>query len=761
VKEKVESGIEGLVGKNEAMVPYVGSLYALSYPEVEDVSPEFWKFRLQEAIKSILSALAKKAPTIFYLEDLHWADPSFVELLRNALIVIRQPAVVLCAYRPTFSLFTSHQISTMDGVYQEIRLQDLSLSEAEDMLESLLKADRIPSDLKRFVQDKAEGNPFYLEELINSLIESETLIRDNGSWKIRRAITESGVSPTIHGLISGRLDRLEKETKRILQEASVIGRAFLYEILKRITELDDRIDRGLSTLERLDFIRTRSLQPELEYMFKHPLTQEVVYNGLLKKERQEIHEQIGLVVEELFQERLPEFYETLAYHFKHARSAHKAIDYLMKSGEKSLKRYAVEESHQYYREAFELLKDKPEKTREEERLLIDLIIRWAFVFYYRGDFKGLDELLRTHEKLAESLDDKARLGMFCSWFGFVQTCRGNFKDAYPYLCKALNIGENIRDNQLIGYACTWLEWTCAGLGLLDDAIIYGERAQEIARLLESDRYLYFKSLGGLATNWCYRGDTKRALEAGKALLEYGQKHSENRSLFLGHVEMGLSHCVAGDLESAIQCAKNAISVSVDPFYAIGGKFLLTLCYVMSEQLKEAEEYAREILNFSEKFGCEVWGIPALAILGVVYIAKGQMKEGLKMIEDAQGLFVENEDRWWLARSEFVLGKIYLQMVEGARPLELSTMARNIGFLVKTFPFAAKKAEDHFNRSIEIANQIGAKGIAGEAYLDLGRLHRSKGKNDQAKACISKAVQTFKECEAEAFLRLANESLASL
>ena len=109
----------------------MGSLYSLRYPEIEAVSPEFWKSRLQDAIQTILSALAKKAPTIFFREDLHWADPSFVELLRNALKEIRQPAIVLCAYRPTFSLFTSHQIGSMGRVYQEIRLQDLSLSDAE------------------------------------------------------------------------------------------------------------------------------------------------------------------------------------------------------------------------------------------------------------------------------------------------------------------------------------------------------------------------------------------------------------------------------------------------------------------------------------------------------------------------------------------------------------------------------------------------------------------------------------------------------
>lgn len=289
VKEKIESGIGQLAGRSEDIIPIVGSLYSLHYPEVENVSPEFWRSRLQEVIQIIFSALAKHTPTVFFLEDLHWADPSFIDLLRQALLQIQQPAIVLCVYRPTFSLFTTQQLSGLGKLCEEIRLQDLSLSEAQDMLESLLKTETLPSDLKRFVRDKAEGNPFYLEELVNSLIESETLLRDNGSWKITRPITESDISSTINGLIAGRLDCLEKETKRILQEASVIGRAFLYEILKKVTELGDRIDPGLNVLERLDLIRTRTIQPDLEYMFKHPLTQEVVYNGLLKKERQAVH----------------------------------------------------------------------------------------------------------------------------------------------------------------------------------------------------------------------------------------------------------------------------------------------------------------------------------------------------------------------------------------------------------------------------------------------------------------------------------------
>jgi class 3 adenylate cyclase len=406
VKEKLESGIGQLDDITEDFIPYVGGLYALNYPKIEQVSPEFWKSQLQEAIRAILTALAKRFPTVFFLEDLHWADPSFVELLRYACLEIRQSAIVLCVYRSTFNLFSSHQIGGIGKLYHELRLQDLSRLESQEMVHSLLNTEKIPAELQRFIQVKMEGNPFYLEEAINSLIESQILIRDNGHWRITKKINEAEISSTIHGVISARVDRLEQDAKRILQEASVIGRSFYYQILEKITELKEGIEGHLSGLERLDLIKTKSIQPELEYFFKHALTQDVVYNGLLKKERRLIHERIGFVIEQLFPDRLPEFYETLAFHYSRGKSVIKAIDYLMKSGEKSLARYAVAESDKYYTEAYELFGSIPDKKEAGNELLINLFLKWALVYYYWGDFGGLTVLFEEHLELAASLEER-------------------------------------------------------------------------------------------------------------------------------------------------------------------------------------------------------------------------------------------------------------------------------------------------------------------------------------------------------------------
>jgi tetratricopeptide (TPR) repeat protein len=760
VREKIESGVEQLVDKKESVVPFVGSLYSLSYPEIETVSPEFWKSRLQNAMQSILSGLAKKAQTIFFLEDLHWADPSFVELLRNALKEIREPAIVICAYRPSFSLFTGHQIGSMGRVYQEIRLQDLSLSEAKDMLESLLGTESIPSDLKRFVQAKAEGNPFYLEELINSLIESEALVRDNGSWKITRTIAESDISPTIHGLISGRLDRLERETKRILQEASVIGRDFLYDILKRITDLDDRVDQGLNTLERLDFIRTRSLQPELEYMFKHPLTQEVVYNGLLKKERQEIHEQIALVMEQLFQERLPEFYETLAFHYLRGRSTVKAVKYLMLSGRKSLTRYAVEEADQYFREAFDILKSKTEKSDAEKMALIDILNDWGFVYYYLGDVNKWVDVLNAHQELAESLGANARLGMFYAWLGIAHYMGGRPSIAFDYLKRALDLGESCRDQKVVGYACTFLTWACVDLVRFDEAATYGEKAQEIARLFPSDQYLYFKSVGGLGYLHWIDGDLQKGREIGELLLAYGERTANSRSKVVGHFINSMCQSVLGDIPASLRSGEKSIEASEDPAYILFGRLSVGFASLFAGDFAQIEKVLKPLVDFSEKGGCHV-GLPwALICLGPALIAQGQMNEGMKLLEEANEMIHEHKKRVCEPYYEYTLGKIFSLITTGPKP-SFSIMTKNIRFLAKNVPFASRKAVEHFSRAIEMSRLTGQKGVLCLVYMDLGLFHKWNKENEQAKECLKAAIEILGESGPSPNLEQAREALASL
>jgi len=761
IRRKLETSVALLLGENNVHTPYIGTLFSLSYPQVEKVSPEFWKDRLMESIQAILSALVDRKPTIICFEDLHWADPSFIDLFKRLAISTHRKALFICTYRPLFSLFKDSQLNELKTEYLKINLKDLAGLEAKEMLKSLLRAQKVPLKLNEVIGSKAEGNPFYIEEMINSLIESEILICENGEWKLSRDISETDIPPTIHGILTARVDRLQNQFKRVLQEASVIGRAFLHKILKTITEVDSELDKYLFDLENLDLIRTRSLAPELEYIFKHALTQEVIYSGILKKERQEIHERIAIVIERLFHDRLPEFYETLAFHFSKGLSINKAIHYLMKSGKKSLSRYSIEESHEYYKHAYEILRKRIIERHSDEEILIKLLVEWAYVLYYRGHFKEMAEIFFANIKIAESLEDKAKLGIYYSWCGWSLFNQNYINKSYPFLQKSLHIGKEIKDNFVIGYACTWLTWYYAAVGKIDDSIRHGEWAQEISKEYKSDAYLFFKSLGGLGFAYCAKGDKNRTIEIGNELIDFGNRNSNIRSLTIGYGVLGAAYHYDNDLTTAIEAYEKAVQVGVEPYYVEFIRMNLVTAYIMNGQINEAENAIDSVVKFSQGTGAWIAGTPARAFLGAVMISKGQMGSGLKQLKEGKQKLNADGSMFYGLVCEFILAKVFSQIAEKSEPITLWEIAKNIGFLAKYIFIASKKAERHYKNVIKISEKFGAKSIMGGACLDLGIFYMTKKQKDMANDYLYKATILLKECGSDVYLKQANEVQSSL
>lgn len=433
----------------------------------------------------------------------------------------------------------------------------------------------------------------------------------------------------------------------------------------------------------------------------------------------------------------------------------------MRSGEKSLKRYSVDESHRSYSEAFAILTNIKNETKEHSELLIKLIVDWALVYYYRGDFKALTGLLETHEAIAKSLDDKELQGMFYAWLGFVLYFRARFKDSHRYLLKALEIGQELDDPKITGYACTWLVTTCADIGLNEEAIKFGLRAQDISKKMLEDQYLYFKPLWGLSYTYYNQGYGKKCLHIGKQLLDYGNKHSNIRCLVVAHICEGMGHFTIGDFLASIKSFEQAVAVAVDPFYSIWVKMFLAPTYLLNNQVEEAEKALREIRTYSNNFGCEMINNHVKMFLGITSIFKGNISKGIKMIEELKQVSIESERVRWPALFESTLGRVYLQIAQGGEKPNLQFLIKNIGFLVKDAPRADRKAQAHLNKAIEQAKETSAKGLLGKTYLSLGLLHKAKKRVDKAKECISEAIKIFEETEAEVFLKQAKEVLESL
>jgi predicted ATPase/class 3 adenylate cyclase len=731
-RQKVEKGAQATLGERKDLIPYIGNLSSLPYPEIEQVPPEQWKARLHEAIKLILANLCKHAPTVICIEDLHWADPSSVELMRNILIDLKYPVIFLCIYRPSFSLFTSHQANSIKS-YHEIRLQHLSPTDAQSMVESLLNTKTIPKQLQMFVREKAEGNPFYLEEVINSLIETDTLIKDKDSWKLTRTLTEKDIPSTIQGVISARLDRLERETKRILQEASVIGRAFFYEILKRISDLKEYLDKGLMNLERLDLIKTISLQPELEYIFKHALTQEVVYNGLLIKERRLIHEKIGLVMEELLHDHLPEFYETLAYHYSQSDNFQKAYDYLKLSGGKAANNYANNEAIRFYKEAIRMLDAQPESLEnKKEKLKVHLVMRIPLIFLSHPE--GSLEILQNGENLAQELGDEEGLLQILVSLSLYHTAGGNPSLGLEYAEKCFNSAEKIKDFGLMAQSADQICVAYYFTGDVEKVVDIGSKAIHLLEEhhLEKDSfgvgynpYSSICSFCGASLGWMGK------IKEGSNVLAKGFRNAceVNDKFEMGKAQMlhSIITYLAGDGDNTIAHTQEAIKIFEEAEISLGldvAWYMLGGGYCLRGEYKKAIDAGEKSLKIAKELGLPIMVSASYFWLAMTLRAIGDLGRARECAEEALRLSQECDAK----------------LIEGVAWVLLGCMVE------KTTPAIIEEAHNQIRQGISIFEDCKLKSWSAFGYLHLGEFLANACKKEEAMENLKKAESLYQEME---------------
>lgn len=762
-REKVEDGVRSSAGDADVLAA-IESLFGLQGSGAEQGDAEAWRTRTRDALAATLRGLAVPA-SVICLHDLHWIDPSSLDLLELITQQADYPALFLFTHRPESALRVEAAANAGGQRYEEIVLGALSPEAADEMLRSLLSTTEVPEELSALVREKGDGNPLYLEELVNSLVESGTLIRDEGGWRLAQPLADADVPPTITGIISARLDRLQTETRRVLQEAAVIGRTFSYDVLLSVTELVQYLDGSLRTLEGADLIRAEALEPDLEYIFKHVLTQEVAYGGLLKRERQELHERVGLVMEKLFANRLPDFCESLAYHFSRGRSTGKAIEYLSRSGDKALARYSLEESDSYFRQAFELLQQDAASEQDAEAGLdrdarvIDLVTRWALVYFYRGDFKGLHGLLQSVEPRTESLTDGA-LGMFYVRLGMTLWARLRFADSREYLVRALKIGERLGDEAVIAGACAWLSTTCAELGEFENALDFGSRAEKLSESGSLEYETCFMSRTGIGLAHVMKGEVKKGRQKGEELVAYGHEHLSPRSQVMGYHVAGLGNFVDGRFEEALDCFQRGWAASTDPFLTWLPRVFVGMSMALGGKAEEAKAALGDSLGFAQALGGEVLHATALNLQGSIYLVTGQLAEGMRVVEEVRQRYLEGKAGWRYLTTTHQLATIYTSMALRDRPKHGTITPGAIGFMFKTMPVARKKALESIAEAIRVAEEIGALGMLGQQYIMLTKLHRRK-EPDKAREYARAAVNTLERTECETQLGVARVLLESL
>lgn len=361
---KLESHVRDLFPEETAeILPYLASLLSLKvggeYAErVKYLDSEAMGHQILVASRRFFERLAQTQPVVLVFEDLHWVDMSSARLIEHLLPLVNRVPLLVCGIsRPAPSTPAAgiREIAAREYAdrYSEITLAPLSQRDSGRLVHNLLEIDHLPPSVRKRLIRKADGNPFFLEEIIRDLIEAGAVVHDTatGRWWATAQVETITIPDSIRVVIMTRVDRLDEDVKGVLRVGAVIGRSFLYRVLQAVLEADSVLDKHLTDLQAAELIREKQHLPELEYIFKHALAHEATYEGMLLQQRKELHARVAQAVETLFTNRLEEVYGLLAYHYARAEAWEQAQDYLLKAGDQAGRVAADAEALAHYRRA--------------------------------------------------------------------------------------------------------------------------------------------------------------------------------------------------------------------------------------------------------------------------------------------------------------------------------------------------------------------------------------------------------------------------
>jgi class 3 adenylate cyclase/tetratricopeptide (TPR) repeat protein len=554
IHKKIREKISAFDEKLTAVIPPFQDLLSL---RVEDeaylmLEPKQKREKTFESLRDLLIRESQNKPLVLVVEDLHWIDKTseeFLDYLIGWLANARMLLILL--YRPEYT----HQWGSK-SYYTKIGLTQLGTPSSSRLVQAILEEGEVAPELKQLILNRAAGNPLFMEEFTYSLLENGSIQKKDRQYVLSTKASDIQVPDTIQGIISARMDRLEDNLKRTMQVASVIGREFAFRILQTITGMQEEIKSYLFNLQGLEFIYEKSLFPELEYIFKHALTQEVAYNSLLQKRRQGIHEKIGQAIESLYSERLEEFYEALAFHYARSDNKVKAIEYLDLANQKAVELSAMEEAKAYFDEAMKLLDELPDEELNQKRRISFLVNQWA-TFLWLFKQKEYYDLLIRYEPMAVGLGDPKVLGDFYACKGSCEWWFGLLYQSVQTLTEAARLCEEVGNFERAGNVAMSLQWSYVWMGDFAHAIAL---KKDVLRLTEKafNSRTYVLSMSATSMAYSKMGQWDQAIQDGHEGLRVAEEYSDNSLASNAAFAIALAKILENNPRQALDFAKLAV-----------------------------------------------------------------------------------------------------------------------------------------------------------------------------------------------------------
>ncbi len=743
IREKVTGK---LITLDESLKSLLPALLALLDITIEDaqwqaLDPPQRRQRTLDAVKRLLLRESQVQPLLLVIEDLHWIDSETQAVLDSLVASVPSARMlVLVNYRPEYQ----HDWGSKT-YYTQLRIDPLPPEGAEELLHALLGAEESLRPLRPLLVERTEGNPFFIEESVRMLVESRVLIGEPGEYRVAKDVTTIQIAPTVLAVLAARIDRLPPDEKRLLQSAAVIGRDVPFVLLQTIADVgEEALRSGLAHLQSAEFLYEARLFPDLEYTFRHALTHDVAYSGVLQERRRALHLGILNALECRPTEGLTEEVERLARHALGAESWGKAATYLRSAGRRAVARSAYQAGAEWFEAALQALKrlrESPEVFAQAIDVRLDL--RAALIPL--GQHEKVLDLMREAESMATRLGDRGRLGLVLADICARLKNVGEHRHAIEVGRRALAIAGELGDRTLELEARYRTGQAYFAVGDYRQAIDAFSRSAEDARggadgALPSPLFASWSRVW-LALALANQGRFAEAISHAEEALMLAEKADHPFTRAEALTAVGGVHLVQGDLDRAIRAEERGLVVirewKLQPWATLSQ---LGYAYALSDRLLEARRLLEEVVRSATTMNSMGVGRALqLAWLGELNLLDGQLEDALECAQQAVSMAQGHQERGHEAWGLRLLGEIAATnaAADDSRPAE------------------------RYGAALALARDLGMRPLVAHCHFGLGKLSRQAGKREESREHLTTATAMYREMDMRFWLEKAEAEMRGL
>ena len=703
-REKATGRVVALDRSLEDTLPYLFALLGIAEGDpLAGMDPEIRRGRTLDAVKRILLRESLNQPLMLIFEDVHWIDGETQRLLNLLADSIASSKILLLVnHRPEYA----HQWGNKTS-YTQLRLDPLGRESAAEMLDCLLGAVSDLGPLKRFIIERTEGNPFFMEEIVQALFDQAVLTR-NGAVKLAKPLSEIRLPPTVQGVLASRIDRLGREEKDLLQTLAVIGREFPLSLVREVTKASsENLDHAMCRLQVAEFIYEQPGMGDVSYSFKHALTREVAYRTLLLERRKSLHERAALALVKTFKESLNDHLDEIARHYSQSANLPRAVEYLRYAGEAAIRRFAYPSAMHQLHDALGLLQTLPESVERDRQELPLQMTLGKVVGWEKGHASAdYERAFSRARELCTRLGDEDQLFAVLEGLTAYLDFTGELRTARQLEEQMLTLAQRAKDPERL---------TVVDSKLANTSFLCGEFESSLD---------YYSGDANAFRSWSLwtLGYPDHALLSCNESLQVTREWNQPFPLAVALFAAALIHLRFRDTESAHRYAEEAVAIAAEngfSFELARARFLNGAERAILEKRKEGISEMTAAMESILSTGASMRTYQ-LALLAEAYSAYGCIEEGFATVDDSLATH---------SRTTEAIGLPELYRVRG----ELLLVARR-----------GAEAESAFRQAIVASRKQNAKSWELRATTSLARLLAKQSRGDEARKMLAEIYGWFTE-----------------